>query len=83
MVSPENFALWVFVAVVLAQLLDNVVFEPVVLGSVVQLHPLLVVIGVVGGTILFGTVGMLLAIPAMTVFKVLVSSSARQLKVHG
>jgi predicted PurR-regulated permease PerM len=32
---------------------------------------------------LFGTVGMLLAIPTMTVFKVLVSSTARQLKVYG
>jgi len=82
MVSPENFAIWVIVAVLLAQLLDNVVFEPVVLGSVVQLHPLVVVIGVVGGAILFGTVGMLLSIPAMTVFRVLVSSTARQLKVH-
>ena len=83
MVNPENFAIWVIAAVVLAQLLDNVVFEPVVLGSAVQLHPLLVVIGVVGGAILFGAVGLLLAIPAITVFKVLVSSTARQLKVYG
>ena len=72
---------WVVVAVVLAQLLDNVVLEPVVLGSVVKLHPLVVVIGVVGGAILFGTVGMLLAIPALAVFKVFVISTARQLKV--
>ena len=83
MVSPENFAIWVIVAVVLAELLKNVVFEPVVLGSVVKLHPLVVVIGVVAGAILFGTVGMLLAIPAMTVFKVLVSSTARQLRLYG
>jgi predicted PurR-regulated permease PerM len=83
MVSPGNFAIWVIVAVVLAQLLDNVVFEPVVLGSAVKLHPLVVVIGVIGGAILFGTVGMLLAIPTMTVFKALVSSTARQLKAYG
>ncbi len=42
-----------------------------------------VAIGVVGGAILFGTVGMLLAIPAMTVFKALVSSTARQLRAYG
>jgi predicted PurR-regulated permease PerM len=83
MVSPENFAIWVIVAVVLAELLKNVFFEPVVLGSVVKLHPLVVVIGVIGGAILFGTVGLLLAIPTMTVFKVLVSSTARQLKAYG
>ena len=78
MVSPENFAIWVIVAVVLAELLKNVVYEPVVLGGVVKLHPLVVVIGVLGGAILFGPVGMLLAIPTMTIFKVFVSSTARQ-----
>jgi predicted PurR-regulated permease PerM len=83
MVSPENFAIWVIVAVVLGELLKNVVFEPVVVGSAVNLHPLVVVIGVIGGAILFGTVGMLLAIPTMTVFKALVSSTARQLKAYG
>jgi len=83
MVSSENFAIWVIVAVVLAELLKNVVYEPVVLGGAVNLHPLVVVIGVLGGAILFGLVGMLLAIPTITVVKVLVSSTARQLKAYG
>jgi predicted PurR-regulated permease PerM len=83
MVSPENFAIWVIVAVVLGELLKNVVFEPVVVGSAVNLHPLVVAIGVMGGAILFGAVGMLLAIPTMTVFKAFVSSTARQLKAYG
>jgi predicted PurR-regulated permease PerM len=82
-VSPENFAIWVVVAVVLAELIKNVVYEPVVLGGAVKLHPIVVVIGVVGGAILFGPVGLLLAIPAMAVFKVFVSSAARQLKAYG
>ena len=82
-VSPENFAIWVVVAVALAELLKNVVYEPVVLGGAVKLHPIVVVIGVVGGAILFGPVGLLLAIPAMAVFKVFVSSAARQLKAYG
>jgi predicted PurR-regulated permease PerM len=42
-----------------------------------------VVIGALGGAILFGLVGMLLAIPTITVFKAFVSSTARQLKVYG
>jgi len=82
MVSPENFAIWVIVAVVLAELLKSVVYEPVVFGGVVKLHPLVMVIGVLGGAILFGPAGMLLAIPTITVFKVVVSSTARQLKVY-
>ena len=83
MVSSENFVIWVIVAVALAELLKNVVYEPVVLGGAVNLHPLVVVIGILGGAILFGVVGVLLAIPTITVVKVLVSSTGRQLKAYG
>jgi predicted PurR-regulated permease PerM len=83
MVNTENVAIWVIVAVGLAELLKNVVYEPLVLGGAVKLHPLVVVIGVVGGGILFDFAGVLLAIPMITVFKVFVSSTARQLKAYG
>ena len=82
-VSSENFVIWVIAAVALAELLKNVVYEPIVLGGAVKLHPLVVVIGVFGGAILFGVVGMLLAIPTIVVLKVFVSSTARQLKAYG
>ena len=82
-VSPDNIALWVILAVGLAELLKNLVYEPVVLGNAAKLHPLVVVIGAVGGAILFGLVGVLLAIPTISLFKVFVSSTARQLKAHG
>ena len=75
--------IWVIAAVALAELLKNVVYEPVVLGGAVNLHPLVVVVGVVGGAILFGPVGMLLAIPTITVVKVLVSSRPGSSKPTG
>ena len=83
LVRSEHFAIWVIGAVVLAELLKNVVYDPVVLGGAVKLHPLVVVLGVLGGAFLFGPVGMLLAIPTLSVFKVFVSSTARQLKAYG
>jgi predicted PurR-regulated permease PerM len=83
LVSPDTFAVWVVAAVVLAELLKNAVYEPFVLGSAVELHPLAIVIGVVGGATLFGAAGMLLAIPTITVVRVLVASSARHLKAYG
>jgi hypothetical protein len=82
-VDMENVWIWVIVAVGLAELLKNVIYEPLVLGGAVELHPLVVVIGVFGGAILFGVVGMLLAIPTIVVLKVFVSSTARQLKAYG
>ena len=83
MVNQGNFAIWVIAAVGLAEVLKNVIYEPLVLGGAVKLHPLAVVIGVVGGGILFDVPGVLLAIPTMVVFKVFVSSTARQLKAYG
>jgi predicted PurR-regulated permease PerM len=83
MVDPGNFAIWVIAAVGLAEVLKNVFYEPLVLGGAVKLHPLVVVIGVVGGGILFDVAGVLLAIPTITVFKVFISSTARQLKAYG
>ena len=83
LVSSDTFAFWVVAAVALAELLKNVVYEPFVLGGAVELHPLVVVLGVVGGATLFGAAGMFLAIPTITVVRVLVASSARHLKAYG
>jgi predicted PurR-regulated permease PerM len=83
MVNAENFAFWVIAAVGVAELLKNIFYEPLVLGGAVKLHPLVVVIGIVGGGILFDFAGVLLAIPVITVFKVFVSSTLRQLKAYG
>jgi predicted PurR-regulated permease PerM len=83
LVTAETFAIWVIAAVALAELLKNVVFEPIVLGGAVKLHPLVVVLGVVGGATLFGPAGMFLAIPTLTIVRVLVASSARHLKAYG
>jgi len=83
LVSTENLALWVIAAVIAAELLKNIFYTPLVLGGAVKLHPLVVVIGVVAGGILFDFAGVLLAIPVITVFKVFVSSTIRQLKAYG
>jgi predicted PurR-regulated permease PerM len=83
LVTAETFVIWVVAAVVLAELLKNVLYEPIVLGGAVQLHPLAIVTGVVGGAMLFGPAGMLLAIPTMTIAKVVVASSVRHLKAYG
>ncbi|HXJ80412.1 MAG TPA: AI-2E family transporter [Candidatus Methylomirabilis sp.] len=83
LVTAETFAIWVVAAVALAELLKNIVYEPIILGGAVKLHPLVMVIGVVGGAILFGPAGMLLAIPTITIVKVLVASTARHLVAYG
>ncbi len=83
MVNTENVAIWVIAAVVLAELIKNAFYEPVVLGGAVKLHPIVIVIGVLGGGMLFNLVGVLLAVPVITIVRAFVSSTARQLKAYG
>jgi predicted PurR-regulated permease PerM len=82
-VERESLAMWVAAVVVLAELIKNAVYEPLVLGGAVRLHPLVIIIGLVGGTLMFGIVGSILAIPTITVFTVFISSTARHFKAYG
>lgn len=80
MVESESLAISVIVAVVLADLMKNAVYDPLVLGGAIRLHPLVIIIGFAGGTLMFGLVGAIMAIPTITVFTVFSSSTARHLK---
>jgi predicted PurR-regulated permease PerM len=79
---PDNPLVGVLIVVLTAQFLDNAVFQPLVLGKAVNLHPLVVVIGVTGGSIIAGFWGMLLAIPTIVIFKVVISTLYRQAKEY-
>ena len=79
-VNTDNFALAVIVVNVVVMALDNLVFQPVVLGGAVNLHPLVVILGIMGASILFGMSGVLLAIPAIVVVKVVTQHTFRGLK---
>lgn len=81
-VNEGNLILAIAAAVFLVHLADNAIFQPYILGSAVNLHPLVVILGVMGGTLLFGFAGMLFAIPAIIVFKVVVSTTFRQLRAY-
>jgi predicted PurR-regulated permease PerM len=83
LITTDTFAIWVVAAVALGELLKNAIYEPIVLGGTVKLHPLAIVIGVLGGATLFGPAGMLLAIPTITIVKEFIVSSARHLTAYG
>jgi predicted PurR-regulated permease PerM len=83
MLGRDSLALWVVVAVGVADVMKNVVYDPLVLGGAVRLHPLVVIVGFMGGTLMFGVVGAVLAIPTITIFIVFVSSASKHLHAYG
>ncbi|MBU2645586.1 AI-2E family transporter [bacterium] len=81
-IDPDNIVLWVLITVGIVQALDNVVFQPIVLGSAVSLHPLVVIFGVMGGSVIFGFAGMLFAIPTIVIVKVVLSTLIHEMKAY-
>jgi predicted PurR-regulated permease PerM len=78
--NPNDLALYVLILVVVVHIIDDVVFQPFVLGSAVNVHPLVVVIAILGGSLLMGLWGMLFAIPAVVVVKTAVATFFKELK---
>jgi predicted PurR-regulated permease PerM len=81
-IRSENAAIWLVVGVALIEVLKNTVFEPFVVGESVDVHPLVIFIGVLAGGLMFGAVGLLLALPTITILKTLAASVSHQVKVY-
>jgi predicted PurR-regulated permease PerM len=56
------------------------VFQPFVVGSAVNVHPLVVIIAIISGSLIMGLWGMLFAIPAVVVVKTAVATLFKELK---
>ncbi len=78
-INGNNMILAVAACVALVMALDNGVFQPFVVGGAVKLHPLAVFIGIIGGSMIFGVAGLILAIPTIVVVKETVFTLFREL----
>ncbi|CAM5999392.1 unnamed protein product [Sphagnum balticum] len=78
--SSQDLVFYVVVLIGLAHLLDNIIYQPVVLGGAVNLHPLAVVIAIIAGSVLLGVWGMLLAIPTVVIVKTAVRTLLKELR---
>jgi predicted PurR-regulated permease PerM len=78
--NSQDLAVYVVVLIAIAHVLDNVVYQPIVLGNAVNLHPLVVIVAIIGGSVLMGVWGMLLAIPTVVVVKTAVETLFKELK---
>jgi predicted PurR-regulated permease PerM len=78
--NPHDLAIYVVILIGIAHVLDNIVYQPIVLGNAVNLHPLVVIMAIIGGSLLLGVWGMLLAIPTVVVLKTGIETLFKELK---
>jgi predicted PurR-regulated permease PerM len=81
-ITDNNLMIAVIAVVMVAHLLDNAIYQPLVVGGAVNIHPLAVILGVFGGSLAFGFAGLLLAIPTIVVTKVVVQQFFRGLRAY-
>lgn len=60
-------ALIMLIMVLIVQQIESHILQPLVMGKAVSLHPLAVVIVVLAGTMLYGVIGALFAVPVLAV----------------
>lgn len=80
--SPDSLPLYVAVLVAVTHVLDNILYSPVVLGGAVNLHPMVVIVAITGGSILMGFWGMLFAIPTVVVCKTGLETLVKELRAY-
>jgi len=78
--NPNDLALYVVILIIITRVLEDVVFQPFVLGSAVNVHPLVVIIAIISGSLIMGLWGMLFAIPTVVVVKTAVATFFKELK---
>jgi predicted PurR-regulated permease PerM len=74
LITPGMLSLWSLLSVAVVflavQVIDGTLIYPNVVGRTVNLHPLVVILGVAAGGNMGGIVGMLIAVPLISVCKV-------------
>lgn len=74
-------SLWILVCYFFAQLLDNLVSQPLIFSKTTKSHPLEVFLIIIIFGILFGIVGMIVAVPSYTALKVILKEFLSENKI--
>ncbi|MDO6817556.1 AI-2E family transporter [Zobellia sp. 1_MG-2023] len=72
---------YVLLGVTIGQLIDNFFSQPIIFSNSVKSHPLEIFLVILGAGLLFGIVGMMLAVPGYTVLKVILKQFVSKNKI--
>lgn len=73
--------IYVMIGYLIAQLIDNFVSQPVIFSKSVKSHPLEIFLVIIIGGLLFGIIGMVVAVPSYTALKVILKEFLAENKI--
>lgn len=78
-IMPKTF--WVFIVFVIGQLFDNFISQPKIFSTATKAHPLEIFLVILIAGILFGIIGLIVAVPAYTALKVILKAFLSENKI--
>ena len=78
-ILPKTF--WVFIVFIIGQLVDNFGSQPIIFSKSVKSHPLEIFLVILITGILFGVIGLIIAVPAYTAIKVILKAFLSENKI--
>lgn len=78
-ILPKTF--WVFIVFIIGQLVDNFFSQPFIFSKSVKSHPLEIFLVILITGILFGIIGLILAVPVYTAIKVILKEFLSENKI--
>jgi len=76
-------SLWLFMGFSIIQIIDNIVLQPYIFSTSIKSHPLEVFLVIIFSGLLFGIIGLIIAIPLYTTVKVIYNSFFDTKKIIG
>ena len=73
---------WILIFLIVYRLFQDYVLSPYLLSSGVELHPLLVLFGVLAGEQVAGIPGMFFSVPVIAALRIIVVRMMRRQKLH-
>ncbi|WP_341215433.1 AI-2E family transporter [uncultured Wocania sp.] len=73
--------IWVFIVFIIGQLIDNFGSQPIIFSKSVKSHPLEIFLIILITGILFGVIGLIIAVPAYTAIKVILKEFLSENKI--
>ncbi len=77
--APAILFVYILIVFVIVNLLDNVLVQPIVLARAANLHPLIVIFLVLAGSKIGGLIGMLIAVPLVSLLNVVIKLIYKEL----
>jgi predicted PurR-regulated permease PerM len=69
--GSTNMLIWILIVYAVVQFTQSYILEPMIVGREISINPVFTIVGIIGGELLWGIAGMILALPLLGIIKII------------